>query len=160
MHDTPFSELPFAPAGLAVGCTIQLEPFHRSANVDWILSLCKGTHPTAMQSVSDMQDTAARCPIGRRGVGAGSICQLEAAAQPTDARMSRPPEIAPLCAGRKCTPLRVLRRLKSGPSWGCGGFSWSRARRARGSEMPPARRPGRGQFSAGVTRPRSRSLRR
>ena len=39
---------------------------------------------------------------------------------------------------------------------GCGGFSWSRARRASGSEMPPARSLGGvASFSTVSTRPRS-----
>ena len=63
-HDTPFSALEVAPAGVGVGWTVQVLPSRRSAKAP-----ADPVAPTAVQSLLDAHDTADRLPNGTDWAG-------------------------------------------------------------------------------------------
>jgi hypothetical protein len=57
LHDTPLRRL---YGGVGVGMTVQVLPFHRSANAALWVSPALSVKPTAMQAVADVQETPSK----------------------------------------------------------------------------------------------------
>jgi hypothetical protein len=71
---TPWSLAKVTPAGLGVACTVQAEPFQRSASVS-IVEPVRAV-PTAVQAVGEVHDTAFRTPFEVEGNGTDWIAQV------------------------------------------------------------------------------------
>jgi hypothetical protein len=72
VHDTWMSSLNVAPAGVGVRWIDQLVPFQRSASATFLPST--NLTPTAVQTLTDVHDTALSAPFP----GEGTILQLAA----------------------------------------------------------------------------------
>jgi hypothetical protein len=63
VHEMPSRPLPWAPAGVGMGCMAHRVPFHPSARFP------EAESPTAMQADGELHDTALRAAPGRVGTG-------------------------------------------------------------------------------------------
>jgi hypothetical protein len=104
-HATPFRTLTRAPEASGAGCTIQLEPLHRSTRLAPIPER-RTVEPTAVHEEASEQDTALSCAVGADGL------RVEVTDHP------EPEAFAPLgIAPIKITPASAATiLLTSGPS--------------------------------------------